>query len=182
MRPDEIGDLAAHMSADHAEDVAIDVLRRHDAPRLPLKRRLQRIDLMTFCEGSVLPKVDRTSMATGLEVRPPLLDHRVVEWGLSQPISVGSDAMPKNVVRELLRRRGLDFLLSEKKRGFSLKGIAQLSGKSMTNDLWRSGEIPTLFKKDGAARLEPSSHGYKMKIQCLYFFDRWMRIRPKELH
>ncbi len=179
MRPDEVGDVLTQVSMDHAEELALDALRRHDAPKLPLKRRLQRIDLMTFCEGSVLPKVDRTSMATGLEVRPPLLDHRVVEWGLSQPISAGMDAEPKNAVRAILRSRGLDFLLAEKKRGFSLKGVAQLSGKNMIGDLWSKGENPSLFNINGQSRLEPSSHSYKMKVQCLYFFDRWMRLRTK---
>lgn len=181
MRPDEVADIVTQVSADRAEELAISSLRRHDAPGLPLKRRLQRIDLMTFCEGSVLPKVDRTSMAMGLEVRPPLLDHRVIEWGLSQPISNGMDANPKQAVRSILRRRGLDFLLAEKKRGFSLKGISQLSGKNMSGDLWRGGEYRTLFNNNSLSRLEPSSHGYKMKIQSLYFFDRWMLQRKKEI-
>ncbi|WP_227272511.1 asparagine synthase (glutamine-hydrolyzing) [Roseobacter weihaiensis] len=181
LRPDEVEDVLTHVSADRAEELAIEALRRHDAPEMPLKRRLQRIDLMTFCEGSVLPKVDRTSMATGLEVRPPLLDHRVIEWGLSKPISETMDKEPKNAVRSILRRRGLDFLLTEKKRGFSLKGISQLSGKNMLNDLWSAGGERGLFHPASGTRLEPSSHGYKMKIQSLYFFDRWMRKREKEI-
>ncbi|WP_299153951.1 asparagine synthase (glutamine-hydrolyzing) [uncultured Tateyamaria sp.] len=180
LRPDEVADIVPQLSAERAEELAIESLRRHDAPELPLKRRLQRIDLMTFCEGSVLPKVDRTSMAVGLEVRPPLLDHRVIEWGLSQPISDRMDAAPKNAVRHILRGRGLDFLLNEKKRGFSLKGISQLSGKNMLSDLWNTGEDRNLFKPASGLRLEPSSHSYKMKIQTLYFLDRWMRCRAKE--
>ena len=181
MRPDEVTDIVTQIPEKRAEELAIDALRRHDAPSLPLKRRLQRIDLMTFCEGSVLPKVDRTSMATGLEVRPPLLDHRIVEWGLSQPISDGMDSAPKNAVRTILRRRGLDFLLAEKKRGFSLKGTSQFSTKNMMNDLWSSGENKKLFKENGTSRLEPKTHSYKMKIQNLYFFDQWMRKRDKEV-
>ena len=181
MRPDEVADVVSQVPAKHAEEVAISSLQRHDAPQLPLKRRLQRIDLMTFCEGSVLPKVDRTSMATGLEVRPPLLDHRIVEWGLSQPISNGMDAAPKNAVRTLLKRRGLGFLLAEKKRGFSLKGTSRLSTKNMTKDLWSGGEHQTLFKKNGETNLELKSHSYKMKIQSLYFFDQWMRNRDQEI-
>ncbi len=181
LKPDEVGDVLANLSPDRVEELAINSLRRHDVPELPLKRRLQRIDLMTFCEGSVLPKVDRTSMALGLEVRPPLLDHRVIEWGLSQPISKAMDDEPKNAVRSVLRSRGLEFLLAEKKRGFSLKGTSQLSSKSMLSDLWSSGEDRSLFKAGCGLRLEPSSHGYKMKVQSLYFIDRWMRERAKEI-
>ncbi len=177
LRSDEVCDLTQQISIAQAEEVAVEALRRHDAPDLPEKRRLQRIDLMTFCEGSVLPKVDRTSMATGLEVRPPLLDHRIVEWGLTQPISHHCDGAPKNAVRTILRRRGLDFLMAEKKRGFSLKGVAQLSNKSMMNDLWQSGDTLGLFKNGGVSKLHPATRSHKMKIQCLYFFDRWQRVR-----
>ena len=50
--------------------------------------RLQRIlalDFSTYMPGSVLTKVDRASMAHGLEVRPPLLDDALVEWAFSLP-------------------------------------------------------------------------------------------------
>jgi asparagine synthase (glutamine-hydrolysing) len=45
----------------------------------------QYADLATWLPGMMLTKVDRTSMAASLEVRSPLLDHRLVEWGLSLP-------------------------------------------------------------------------------------------------
>jgi asparagine synthase (glutamine-hydrolysing) len=45
----------------------------------------QYADLSTWLAGGMLTKVDRASMACSLEVRAPLLDHRLVEWGLSLP-------------------------------------------------------------------------------------------------
>ncbi len=48
----------------------------------------QFVDLATWLPGMMLTKVDRTSMACGLEVRPPLLDPALVEWGLSLPASL----------------------------------------------------------------------------------------------
>ena len=46
---------------------------------------LQQLDLGTYLPGDLLPKSDIASMAHSLELRSPLLDHRVVELGLSLP-------------------------------------------------------------------------------------------------
>jgi asparagine synthase (glutamine-hydrolysing) len=48
-------------------------------------QRAQYADLMVYLPNDPLVKVDRTSMAHGLEVRSPLLDHRVVEFAFRIP-------------------------------------------------------------------------------------------------
>jgi asparagine synthase (glutamine-hydrolysing) len=49
---------------------------------------LQLLDVATYLPGDLLPKSDIASMAHSLELRSPLLDHRVVELGLSLPSSL----------------------------------------------------------------------------------------------
>lgn len=49
---------------------------------------LQLLDIDTYLPGDLLPKSDIASMAHSLELRSPLLDHRVVELGLSLPDSL----------------------------------------------------------------------------------------------
>jgi asparagine synthase (glutamine-hydrolysing) len=46
---------------------------------------LQLLDVETYLPGDLLPKSDVASMAHSLELRSPLLDHRVVELGVSLP-------------------------------------------------------------------------------------------------
>ena len=50
-----------------------------------LMDRLFYVDIKTFLADSILPKVDRTTMAFGLEARTPWLDYRLVELGARLP-------------------------------------------------------------------------------------------------
>ncbi|MGI8944164.1 MAG: asparagine synthetase B family protein, partial [Qipengyuania sp.] len=45
----------------------------------------QYADLKFWLPGDILTKVDRTSMAVGLEAREPLLDHRLLEFAATVP-------------------------------------------------------------------------------------------------
>ena len=80
------------------------------------------LDVATYLPGSVLIKVDRMSMAHGLEVRSPLLDYRVQEYAARLPARLklrrGTLKWP---LRELARRRGLpDEIVNRRKAGFGI--------------------------------------------------------------
>lgn len=76
-------------------------------------------DLRHYLPGDILPKVDRTSMAHGLECRPPLLDHLLVEFALMiPPAQQLTGAEPKYLLKKLAERYVPHDLLYRKKRGF----------------------------------------------------------------
>jgi asparagine synthase (glutamine-hydrolysing) len=93
---------------------------REDLGALP---QLRWLDLNTDLAEGLLTKVDRTSMAHSLEVRPPLLDHRLVEFMLSVEPKLLVDERRRRgklLVRRLMQPRLPPDHLNRPKSGFGL--------------------------------------------------------------
>jgi len=85
--------------------------------------QLRWLDLNTDLAEGLLTKVDRTSMAHSLEVRPPLLDHRLVEFMLSVDPQLLVDERRRRgklLVRRLMEPRLPPNHLNRPKSGFGL--------------------------------------------------------------
>jgi asparagine synthase (glutamine-hydrolysing) len=81
--------------------------------------RAQYADFHTYLPDQILAKVDRASMAVGLEVRVPLLDHRFVARFANLPADEKiHSGRGKVAFREALRRRISSDVLDAPKRGF----------------------------------------------------------------
>ena len=102
---------------------SVEVLRNH-ARRAPTDHPLslvQYLDIKTYLPGDILTKVDRASMAHSLEVRVPLLDHKLVEWisSLSPDVKL-KGRETKYIFKKSLEPYLSNDILYRKKMGFGV--------------------------------------------------------------
>lgn len=80
-----------------------------------------KFDQNYYLTDDILCKVDRMSMAHSVEVRPPFLDHRIVEFSASLPDSLKILGLQqKRVLRELMKNRLPASIVKRKKIGFDI--------------------------------------------------------------
>ncbi len=78
------------------------------------------VDIKTWLVDDILVKADRASMAHSLEVRCPLLDHRIVEFAARLPPRMKLRGFAKkHLLRKSQQQRLPDWLLNRPKQGFN---------------------------------------------------------------
>ena len=111
------------------------LLGRKPAPRERVEaggfaEQMVRCDLRHYLPDDILVKVDRTTMAAGLEGRDPLLDHRLVEFALRLPLSMRRGALgTKHLLRKVLYRHVPRELIERPKQGFAIPLSRWLRGE-----------------------------------------------------
>jgi asparagine synthase (glutamine-hydrolysing) len=150
---------------------------------------LQRLDLDTYLPGDLLPKSDIASMAHSLELRSPLLDHRVVELGLALPDHLKrrgregkialrrafADDLPPTVVRR--SKSGFGVPLAAWFRG-ELRPLARevLLGEPARSRGWfRTEAVERLLDEHAAGRAD---NGHR--LWTLVMLELWQRAHIDE--
>jgi asparagine synthase (glutamine-hydrolysing) len=83
--------------------------------------QLVRSDLHYYLPGDILNKIDIASMANSLELRSPLLDVNVVEWGLSLPDKYKINGFEtKHILKDVARSLVPPELIDRPKMGFGI--------------------------------------------------------------
>ena len=79
---------------------------------------LQNLDMNFYMYTNIIPKIDIAGMANGLEIRPPYLDDRIIEFGKNIKNHT-SLFKTKLFLREYIKNTDISFLNSKKKHGFA---------------------------------------------------------------
>jgi asparagine synthase (glutamine-hydrolysing) len=124
-------------------------------PELCWAQQMMAVDQTNYLVDDILTKVDRASMAVSLEVRVPLLDHRLVEWSWRVPLAfklAPRGDRGKLLMRAVLYRHVPRDLIERPKAGFSMP-----MGLWLRNELrpWAEELLsPAAMKNDGV--LDPA--------------------------
>jgi asparagine synthase (glutamine-hydrolysing) len=141
------------------------------------------LDLVSYLPEDILTKVDRASMAVSLEVRAPLLDHRVVEFALGLPLRFKRRrGSMKWLLRQLLFKRVPRQLIERPKMGFGVplaqwfRGPlrAQMDTYCAGSDLEDLGIDPVPTRELWAGFLAGQAHRTDLLWQ-MYMLVAWSR-------
>jgi len=105
----------------YARDAEISSLSRFNAGDLSPLDRMTRSDFDSYLPGDLLVKVDMATMANSLELRSPLLDVNVVEWGVSLPRKYKIKGFEtKHILKDVARSLVPAELIDRPKMGFGI--------------------------------------------------------------
>lgn len=176
------GDVAGRA----ARDVLATVRSRHGLPTRPTLRELQRADASDYLPNDILTKVDRMTMAHGLESRAPLLDPTFADFAMSAANVYEGHllAPPKRLFRELAARVFGPRVAKAKKQGFSIPVHTWLRGRSrsLVGDLLSRASLAAVPVLDGGAveRVRDrflAGEQLGFEIWGLLTFVQWYRAR-----
>jgi asparagine synthase (glutamine-hydrolysing) len=146
-------------------------------------------DIQSYLCDDILAKVDRASMSIGLELRQPLLDHRVAEFALAMPLTRKyRNGQMKWLLRQVAYRHVPAALLDRPKQGFEMPLGAWLRGSLRG---WAEALLdPRRLAADGFLNPEPvrrcweahvsGRRDFSGKLWDVLMFQSWIDEEQRE--
>ena len=141
-------------------------------------------DLKSFLPGDILVKVDRMSMANSLEVRSPLLDHKVIEFAARIPATLKLKGKDKKIILKKAFEKVLPHeLMTRKKHGFDvpLDNWFRMDIKDMSYDYLFQKEYMNEFFNVPKIKVMWDKHQGKManygtNLWSIFIFSLWYEM------
>jgi asparagine synthase (glutamine-hydrolysing) len=141
------------------------------------------VGAQSYMTDDILAKVDRASMANSLEVRVPMLDHRVIEQAWRMPLSLKiRNGQGKWLLREVLYRHVPRALIERPKKGFSIPLAGWLRGplrewaeallderRLVQEGYFNPKPVRQAWRLHSEGKVDGSS-----KLWCLLMFQAWL--------
>jgi asparagine synthase (glutamine-hydrolysing) len=151
------------------------------------------LDQKYYLADDILNKSDRMSMAHSVEVRPPFLDHRIVEFAAKLPASLKiNGARQKVILKELMKDKLPRAILQRPKTGFDIPAHEWLRGPLLPlltdalhyganecGDLFRSEVVDKFLRLHLERRANVGYHLWGLLILFLWM-KKW-RIQAASL-
>ncbi len=139
-------------------------------------------DLKLFLPGDILVKVDRMTMANSLEMRSPLLDHKVIEFAARLPSSLKiRNGEKKYLLKEVLRPLVGDEVLARKKHGFTVPLNAWFREElrdMAESSIFESEKMPLFFSRPGLRQIwdqhQQRTMNHGTLLWTVFIFSLWL--------
>ena len=138
-------------------------------------KKIQLLDVNHFLPPNLF-RADMSSMANSIELRLPLLDHRIAEYtfSLNENIYFKKD-FKKFLIYKNLQRKLNSNMLNMPKRGFSFHSLSSRITTDQINEYLRQGELSKLKIFNGYHNTSNLNGTTKFQLLNLeYFLKRWM--------
>ena len=184
-RPDEKLELFTPGFLDHLADYdSIDVFRKYydEADTQDPLSRIQYVDIKTYLPDDILTKVDRASMAVSLELRAPILDHKLMEMTARIPPGLKlRGATGKYIFKKAMEPILPKEILYRPKQGFAipldqwfrreLKEIAYESIASTGDGILRPDYLLKMWNQHQSGRFDRSAY-----LWSVLMFRKWQEV------
>ena len=118
-QPDELSNLLN--PGFYTNTAEVEFIKQFTANDISSLDRMIRSDFAAYLLGDLLVKVDIATMANSLELRSPMLDVNVVEWGLSLPYAYKIKGFEtKHILKDVARSLVPANLIDRPKMGFGI--------------------------------------------------------------
>ncbi len=144
---------------------------------------VQRWDLTAYLPQDILTKVDRMTMAHSIEARPPLIDHRIVEFAATVPARLRlRNGHTKHLFKQAMRGVLPDHIIDRPKHGFAVplaqwlrKDLAAFARDILLSSTARERGVFNLRHVERLLQLNDRGRDLGLQLWTLLSLELWCR-------